>query len=316
MKNTKKTSLPFSKAIDGFLLSAAARGLSDRTVLDYQNTIRLFKEFLGDDNDPLIDSLTVEHIRDFLAKQADRVSNKTLLNYHVGLSAIWTWAIANHLATEHIVRAHPAPKPEQKEVIPFTQSEIKLLFGAVERSKSYARAGKKLCDNAIATGNRTLVILYILLDCGLRSSELCELTMKNVDVRNKRLIVMGKGSKQRIIPFSDRTGKAIWRYTQDMDNPQPTDTLIQTGTGGALQRDQLLHILYRLGDRANVPDVHPHKFRHTFAIQLLRNGAGPYELQALLGHSSLDMVKRYLHLAQLDLDAAHKKASPVDNWRL
>jgi integrase/recombinase XerD len=78
----------------------------------------------------------------------------------------------------------------------------------------------------------------------------------------------------------------------------------------------LQKILRKIGNRGGVSNVHPHRFRHTFAIQYLRNSGDPYTLQALLGHSSLDMVKNYLRIAQIDIDTAHRRASPVDNWRL
>ena len=86
----------------------------------------------------------------------------------------------------------------------------------------------------------------------------------------------------------------------------------------------MLQLLNSLGAKAGVPDCHPHRFRHTFAVNFLRNGGNAYELQTAcpaltgmsLGHSTLEMVKTYLSLADADLENAHKRASPVEKWRL
>ena len=83
-----------------------------------------------------------------------------------------------------------------------------------------------------------------------------------------------------------------------------------------MRRDVLIKLLVRMGQRAGVANVHPHRFRHTFAINFLRNGGNAYALQMMLGHSTMEMVKRYLALAQADVEAAHRQASPVANWRL
>jgi integrase len=74
--------------------------------------------------------------------------------------------------------------------------------------------------------------------------------------------------------------------------------------------------LLRLGEVAGVPDVKAHRFRHTFAITYLRNDGDIFTLQKILGHTSLDMVYRYLHITQHDAAKAHRRASPADNWQL
>jgi site-specific recombinase XerD len=83
-----------------------------------------------------------------------------------------------------------------------------------------------------------------------------------------------------------------------------------------LKRRRLLENIQYVGKKAGVVDVTIHRFRHTFAINYLRNGGDVYTLQRILGHTTLSMVKRYLAIAQADVEKAHRKASPVAKWGL
>ena len=83
-----------------------------------------------------------------------------------------------------------------------------------------------------------------------------------------------------------------------------------------MSKNSLRLLITGLGEKAGVKKCHPHRFRHTFAITYLRFGGDVFTLQALLGHSTLDMVRHYAVSAEIDIQQAHRRASPADNWRL
>ena len=141
---------------------------------------------------------------------------------------------------------------------------------------------------------------------------------RGVGVRKGEIIIrVGKGGKGREVPFSQSTGQAVVKYLSTRpDRQNPDAPLLIALTGSRLDRRRLTNQLATLGKRVGVSDVHPHRFRHTFAITFLRNGGDVFSLQKLMGHESLTTTLRYLALAQVDIEAAHRKASPVDTWRL
>ncbi len=305
-----------STIIQWYITAAEARRISPRTLADYANTFRKLQAFIGD---PVFLSLDVRTVERFFAQLPTSLSDKTVLNYHIGLSALWTWAVKADYADRHVLREITPPKKEERVIVPFTQEEVRLLLNALERSRVYIRTGKRECSNRqnadLITRNRAIILL--LLDTGLRASELVNLLGRDVDMRNRRIhVVNGKGDKDRLIPFSANTAQALQRYLLTRTDDSQSEPLFVTQDGFALDRIMLRRTLHRLGQRAGVADVHPHRFRHTFAIQFLRNGGNMYVLQMLLGHSTLEMCKKYLLLAQTDADETHKRASPVSNWRL
>lgn len=304
--------LTLSQMIEGFLLQAEAR-LSKNTIAEYANTFRKFQLFLEEDL-PVhhIDSLLIER---FLASQQD-LRRKTVLNYHTGLSSLWAWGSDHKFVNTNIIREVRPPRAEKVEIIPFSEQDVKLLLDASSRTRAYLTPGRREVTNALPLADRNKAMLTLFLDTGIRVQEFCDLKLRDVDLRNKYITVFGKGSKERMIPLSPRTAHLLWKYlTAKADAPMSWPAF-STDDGLKLDRANVLKTCNRIGDRAGVMNCHPHRFRHTFAIYFLRNGGDVFTLQRILGHSTLDMVKRYLAIAKADVENAHRMASPVMNWGL
>jgi site-specific recombinase XerD len=126
----------------------------------------------------------------------------------------------------------------------------------------------------------------------------------------------GKGNKDRHVYIGNSAQRALWRYLATRPTIKPDSPLFATRDNTPIRRNVLYHIIERLAQTADVKNATTHRFRHTFAINLLRNGGNVLELQRLLGHEKLETIRIYVTLAQSDLSAAHRQASPADNWRL
>ena len=173
------------------------------------------------------------------------------------------------------------------------------------------------------TVDRDQCIVLLLLSTGIRASELCAICFKDIKMSERSITVSGKGrgqgKKQRLVHFGKSTARALWRYLSPrMKSLKPDDLIFTVGPEDAprpMTRDRLLKLINAIGARAGV-GAHPHKFRHTFATNYLRNGGDLFTLKALLGHTTLEMVQRYAQIVSADCAREHEKADPVDNWRL
>lgn len=308
-----------SDAIEGFLLFKAVR-CSEHTIADYRNTLEQWLDFL--DSDPLVMALTPHDVNRFLyyLKMNRGLAPKTVKNAHTAISSFFTWA-QRELGCEHVVREGNvrAPAVTPPEIVPLTQQEIKLLLDACNWNASWETKRRRSTASRRPTRFRDRAIMLFLLDTGVRASELCDLRIGDVDLKGAGTVMIrnGKGGKGRVVYIGTLTREALWRYLSRRKFKEKEDPLFATYRRGPLDRHALRKMLKRAGKRAGISEpVYPHRLRHTFAISYLRNGGDIYTLQKMLGHSSLDMVKRYLQIAQTDVAEAHRRASPVDNWRL
>jgi integrase/recombinase XerD len=318
-----------SAAIQGYLIGKSARGLSDNTLRNYKADLERFALWLGD---PPIDTITSRHIErhfqylneEFLvthhgphAIEAPRhLSDKSIKNTWGTLSNFWKWATAEFGISNPF--GIPPIKANTKPVDPVPQEEVEKLLKACDFA--VREVGGTRYKSRRPTAKRDKAIILLMLDAGVRVSELCELHVGDVDFQAGRAYVVGKGEKPRYVYFGKICKQAMWRYFVERfpDTKARTTEPFFVNVDGihSLDRHSVRLVIQRLGKKVGDNDLHPHRFRHTFAIQFLRNGGNIFELQALLGHSSLEMVQHYARLAEMDLESAAVRSSPADRWRL
>jgi site-specific recombinase XerD len=321
---SKKRLLTLSNAAVGLLLQMEGSGYSEYTVRNYRLVFTRLVDYLGADTP--IATIGADDITQFMAHLATlrqapagiasrpsrRFSNKTLRNHHTAVSALWTWAVEQGYADDHIVRRVKPPRPTKPTIVPFTTDDIHAMLSATARNRKYVQVhSKTLAANKRPTALRDKAILLLLLDTGLRAQELCDVTTDNLDLTNRTIRVWGKGAKERVVPFDAKVGRAIWEY-QTQERPSVRDKhVFLNNKGHPMDPNILYKLIHRIGDRAGVSRAYPHRFRHTFAIMYLRNNGDIFTLKRVLGHETFEMVNRYLEIARADIEIAHATASPV-----
>ncbi|NSW52218.1 MAG: tyrosine-type recombinase/integrase [Anaerolineae bacterium] len=309
----------FSNAIPTYSLYLASNGFSPHTVKYYAGCMKRVLKAIGDRP---VAAIQYQDLVLFMADVSARGrSQNTLRAYWKSFRSFFSWAQLE-LGLKELPNAKiKCPAEPPTEVIPFTQEDVQALLKAAEYTRPAVSHGRKSFQMKRATAARDIALVKLLLDTGLRVSEAARLTVGDVDLFDNCAVQVhayrsGKKSRPRTVFISRRTAYQIHRYLSTRDKPHNSEPLFLSIKNNPMDRDSIRHLLDNLGTRADVPNTHPHRFRHTFAIEFLRNGGNVYTLQRLLGHSTLDMVRRYLHLSEVDIENAHRLASPVDNWRL
>ena len=329
--SNKKFALSISKAIDGFLKFKVAEGLSQRTVDSYEYYLNQWMNHIGDQDVVKIKSSDLTNYLAWMRTEykpkrwngnEDPLSAKSLRNVYIALRAFYTW-LNKEFNLPNPAKEITPPKFPQHVIQTFSKEDIEKLIKACIYSREAQTEQRHKFVMRRPSANRDQAIVLTLLDTGLRATELCSLTVEDVDLKTGKVNVRhgvgggAKGGKGRVTYLGKVARKAVWRYLATReDGSDPKAPLFISAGDRPFNRDSLRILIRRLGERAQITHVHPHKFRHTFAITYLRSGGDVFTLQSLLGHGSLDMVRHYAQIAEVDVENAHRKASPVDNWRL
>jgi len=311
----KTSILELTNLIEGFQLSCQTEGKSPITIEWYTAFLNRFRLFLESTKLPTeITSITKNHVKQFILYLQNEaktphvgkpLSGATIQGYVRTLKAFFSWAEREGYIESSQFGKIPLPKANSKIINTFTQEDIDKLLA--------------ICQTSNGDGQRNLTILLLLLDSGIRVSELVNIKLQDVSLAEGSIkIRVAKGSKERAVPVGSLVQKSIWKYINHY-RPEPITQQVRhlflSNKGLPLTKSGIQQMLRRYGRRAGLSGVRcsPHTFRHTFAKNYLLNGGDIFSLQKILGHSSLASVRVYLNLFTIDVKKQHLRFSPVDN---
>lgn len=305
--------LLLSDALQGFYMARRADGYSPDTIEQYSWALSKWILFMGDKD---VHDCSLEDGRRFIVHtQGTNLSPASVFHIWKALRSFYKWAVPE-LGVNNVMANLHQPPYQHKEISPLSNGEIdKLLSAAVVVGTAN---GSVSYEYRHPQADRNRLVILLMLDTGVRVGELARLNVDDVNMDTCEIAVRpyrsSLKSRPRSVYFGKRTQKELWKYLLNREGVK-NDPLLLSTYERRMSADAIKHLVRRISLRAGVP-AHPHSFRHTFAIEYLRNNGDIFTLQRLLGHSSLEMVRYYLALANSDMEAAHRRASPVDNWRL
>jgi integrase/recombinase XerC/integrase/recombinase XerD len=233
------------------------------------------------------------------------LSASTVHGHVRSLRAFFGWLVREGLVEANIAKDLKPPKITKKVVSTLSDEEIVTILNTLN------------LHNHSQGRNQTILIL--LLDTGLRIGELINLKIEDIHMNEGFLKVIGKGRKERIVPIGTSAQKVLQRYIFRY-RPKPAYPLINnvflSVNGKPVTENSIKLMFARIARISGVNRLHAHLCRHTFATRFLMNGGDVFSLQQILGHSTLEMVRRYVTLASSHITIQHQRYSPMDRISL
>jgi integrase/recombinase XerD len=277
------------------------KGLAENSREAYRSDLELFNGWLGERQGDLPSSRR-EAILDHLAWRIEHAYKpRSTARFLSGARGFYRYLLREKLIA----------------VDPTLQVEMPQLGRPLPKSLSEAdvEALLKAPDLGEALGQRDRAMLEVLYACGLRVTELIGLTLEQVNLRQGVLRIMGKGSKERLVPMGEEAIVWVERYLRDgrqtLLNGRPSDVLFPSQRGEEMTRQTFWHRIKHHAKMAGIDkSLSPHTLRHAFATHLLNHGADLRVVQMLLGHSDLSTTQIYTHVARARLQEVHARHHP------
>lgn len=313
----ERMEITINALIEMFAATKQTEGKSARTINWYSDMLSRCARYLG--QAATLRDFSIDSARAFIAHLQSResryddhpfreqveggLSANTVHGYVRALKAFSTWLNEEGYTKANVLTRLRRPKLPQVMIQTLSDSEIIALFHQINPN-TYL-------------GARQFVMLALLLDSGMRAGELINIRLSDIDLEGCQIKVMGKGRKERLVPFSSTTKRYLLRYlatfrNKDPDNPPTDEHLLLASDGTPLTYEGLSHSIKRMGINAGIPRLHAHLLRHTFAVNYLMNGGDIMSLKRILGHTTLDVTQVYMHLAEAHIKVQHSRFSPLD----
>ena len=278
------------------------RNYSSYTIEEYATDINEFLSFLEIEGIEDLNEVAYSEARLYVTTLYDNDLARTTISRKISsVRSFFKFANARYGINDNAFRSLHHPKKQEKLPAFFYEEEMELLFAA--------------CEGTDQKSLRDYAILEMLYATGIRVSELTSIRTGDVDNYLGIVLVMGKGRKERYIPFGSFAGEALSAYMEKsrpklMKN-QDHDVLFVNLRGNPLTERGVRHILTSVMERASLHSkIYPHMIRHTFATHLLANGADMRSVQELLGHSHLSSTQVYTHITKEHLRKTYMNTHP------
>lgn len=282
-----------------FIRTRKLKGCSKKTIKDYEEFISLFVRYIGEDLD--IFDMGQEDIEEYIEYQVDRsISRTTLATYVRHLKIFIKWICENY-EVSFTYKSISVPKNTKKNVRVYTDQEIRQIFDNVEGVETW-----------IVWRNKA--IISFMLDSGLRQNEVCILKDAKIYQESSRMVIHGKGDKERTVPIGNQSLYFYNEYRRLC--PHKSEFAFVSKTGEQLTNNAVKLMVSKLNKKLSFP-ISSHKLRHNFATNYCldmyyKHGSiDIYRLMILLGHEDIATTRRYLHLAN-KIIASSESLSHVD----
>ena len=272
-----------TKAYEMFMQEQKFRGNSQETISYYKICLNMFIDYCGSDLDVSdLDVILFKGYQLYLSENKDikRVSVRT---YSRAVRVFYRYLYFEDIIDININKLKLI-KADKEVIMPLTDIEVKQLLNSFEPLTFLGERDKLMC--------------MLMLDCGLRRGEVVKLKLSDIDKSKRTMIINGKGSKQRIVPFGKTVKNQLMRYLAlRTEKPCYSDSLFLTIEREPITSNAIKMLFQRLKISSGISRLYPHLLRHTFATNYIIQGGNLEVLRVLLGHSSISITQIYIHLA-------------------